>query len=308
MEIWFPGILLSAIASVVIVLILLRQKPGKVEKNLEIQVFNQRLEDIERQHKEGLISSNELAQAKTELGRKILNSDKKFQNSTIEQNLQSGRHTFILATIVFLTLVVGSQLIHNYLGSPGYSDQPIKKRIDVSQALKENRLSHDEYLNTLGDIAEEEKEFLDTIKRLEQVKSQSQEDYQNLLRILIQTSLVEEKLYLASQLYNHLVSFLGEKVSLDDLISQVELMIYSAQLYVSPETEIVILDILDRDPKNLQARFYLGLMYEQVARPDLAFEIWSAILVDNTDSESPLVDYIKSNIGEIAQQAGINLL
>lgn len=307
MEIWFPGILLSAIASGVIVFILYRHNPDKTESNFEIRVYGKQLEELKQQFEEGLISSNELTQAKSELGRKILQSDKQFQKSQITNESQLDGYKLILSAIVVLTLIVGSQLIHNYLGSPGYSDQPINKRVETAKNLKDNRLSQVEYLKSLGGIETDEREFFDTIERLEQVNSQNAVDYQNVLRILIQASLAEDKLFLASQLNNHLVSILGDEATLDDLIYQVEIMIYSTQLYVSPEAEIVILDILDRDPQNLEARFYLGLMYEQVARPDFTFEIWSEILVDNSDTESPLLDYIKSHIGGVAQRAGVNL-
>ena len=307
MEIWFPGILLSAIASGVIVFILYRHNPDKTESNFEIRVYGKQLEELKQQFEEGLISSNELTQAKSELGRKILQSDKQFQKSQITNESQLDGYKLILSAIVVLTLIVGSQLIHNYLGSPGYSDQPINKRVETAKNLKDNRLSQVEYLKSLGGIETDEREIFDTIERLEQVNSQNAVDYQNVLRILIQASLAEDKLFLASQLNNHLVSILGDEATLDDLIYQVEIMIYSTQLYVSPEAEIVILDILDRDPQNLEARFYLGLMYEQVARPDFTFEIWSEILVDNSDTESPLLDYIKSHIGGVAQRAGVNL-
>lgn len=307
MEIWFPGIILSAIASGIIVLILFKQRPGMAEGNLELQVYARQLDELEQMHREELIPTGELAQAKSELGRKILNSDKHFQNTEIAGVRQFDHRTFFLSIIIFFSLVVGSQLIHNFLGNPGYSDQPINKRIEVSQTIKDNRLSQSDYIRTLGNFEDEEQEFIDAIDRLNQVKPQNEKDYQELIRIFIQTSLAEGKVYLASQLYNQLISYMGEGVSLDDLITQVELMIYSSQLYVSPETELVIMAILERDPKNLDARFYLGLMYEQVARPDLTFEIWNDILVANNDDDSPLIDYIKSHIGEVAQKAGINL-
>ncbi len=298
---------MSAIASGVIVFILYRHNPDKTESNFEIRVYGKQLEELKQQFEEGLISSNELTQAKSELGRKILQSDKQFQKSQITNESQLDGYKLILSAIVVLTLIVGSQLIHNYLGSPGYSDQPINKRVETARNLKDNRLSQVEYLKSLGGIETDEREFFDTIERLERVNYQNAVDYQNVLRILIQASLAEDKLFLASQLNNHLVSILGDEATLDDLIYQVEIMIYSTQLYVSPEAEMVILDILDRDPQNLEARFYLGLMYEQVARPDFTFEIWSEILVDNSDTESPLLDYIKSHIGGVAQRAGVNL-
>ena len=307
MEIWLPGIILSAIASGIIVLILFKQRLGKAEGNLELQVYARQLDELEQMHREELIPSSELSQAKSELGRKILNSDKQFQNTEIADVRQFDRRTFFLSTIIFFSLIVGSQLIHNFLGNPGYGDQPINKRIEVSQTIKDNRLSQSDYIKTLGNFEDEEREFIDTIEQLNQVKSQNEEDYQDLIHVMIQTSLAEDKIHLASQLYNQLISYMGEGVSLDDLVTQVELMIYSSQLYVSPEAELAILAILERDPTNVNARFYLGLMYEQVARPDLTFEIWNDILITNADDNSPLIDYIKSHIGEIAQKAGINL-
>jgi len=307
MEIWLPGIILSAIASGIIVLILFKQRSGKAEGNLELQVYAKQLDELEQMHREELIPSSELSQAKSELGRKILDSDKQFQNTKITDVRQFDRRTFFLSIIIFLSLMIGSQLIHNFLGNPGYGDQPINKRIEVSQTLKDNRLSQSDYIKTLGNFEDEEREFIDTIERLNQAKSQNEKDYQDLFRIFIQTSLAEGKVHLASQLYNQLISYMGEVVSLDDLVTQVELMIYSSQLYVSPEAELAILAILERDPTNVNARFYLGLMYEQVARPDLTFEIWNDILVANNDDDSPLIDYIKSHIGEVAQKAGINL-
>ncbi|MCY3674485.1 MAG: c-type cytochrome biogenesis protein CcmI, partial [Rhodobacteraceae bacterium] len=269
MEIWLPGIILSAIASGIIVLILFKQRLGKAEGNLELQVYARQLDELEQMHREELIPSSELSQAKSELGRKILNSDKQFQNTEIADVRQFDRRTFFLSTIIFFSLIVGSQLIHNFLGNPGYGDQPINKRIEVSQTIKDNRLSQSDYIKTLGNFEDEEREFIDTIEQLNQVKSQNEEDYQDLIHVMIQTSLAEDKIHLASQLYNQLISYMGEGVSLDDLVTQVELMIYSSQLYVSPEAELAILAILERDPTNVNARFYLGLMYEQVARPDL---------------------------------------
>jgi len=307
MEIWLPGMIISAIASGIIVLILFKQRTGKAEGNLELQVYARQLEELEKMHREELLPSNELSQAKSELGRKILNSDRQFQNTRVADLKPVNIPTILLSTIMFFSLMIGSQLIHNFLGNPGYGDQPINKRIEASQFLKDNRLSQSDYIKTLGHFEDGEREFIDTIKQLNQAGAQNEKDYLDLIRNFIQTSLADGKVHLASLLYNQLISHMGAEVSLDDLVTQVELMIYSSQLYVSPEAELAILSILERDPTNVDARFYLGLMYQQVARPDLTFEIWNDILAANTNNDSPLIEYIKSHIGEVAQMAGINL-
>lgn len=307
MEIWYPGILFAVITTGFIVFLFYRFKPKKRETNPELHVYSQQLEEFERQQQAGMISSDELVHVKAELGRKILNSEKKFQNSIHVHESPLQEYKFLLSIIIVLTLVLGSQTIHNFLGAPGYGDQPYKTRIEASQTLKDNRLGQVDYLNSLADFKEEEIAFTETIKRLEAFKTLGEDEYQANLRLSIQASLAENKLFLTSQLYNQLILFLGEKASLKDLISNVEVMIYSAQLYVSPEAESMIIEILKRDPTHLEARFYLGLMYEQVLRPDLTFELWNTILVDNPDLQTPLMEYIKTHIGDVARKAGIDL-
>ena len=75
-----------------------------------------------------------------------------------------------------------------------------------------------------------------------------------------------------------LVKLLGEQVSTEDLYQLAELMVISLNGYVSPEAEALLRKVLSRDNDNGGALYYLGLMYANLDRPDLAFEIWRKLL------------------------------
>ena len=81
--------------------------------------------------------------------------------------------------------------------------------------------------------------------------------------------------------------------------------ILAAGGYVSPEAEAALASALERDPKNGTARFYMGLMWAQTGRPDLAFRFWRALLEEGPE-EAPWIPPIRAQIGMLAAAAGVD--
>ena len=63
--------------------------------------------------------------------------------------------------------------------------------------------------------------------------------------------------------------------------------------------------VLSEDNDNGGALYYLGLMYANLDRPDLAFEIWRKLLKKGPDN-APWVPLIREQIMEVAWRAGKN--
>ncbi len=82
-----------------------------------------------------------------------------------------------------------------------------------------------------------------------------------------------------------------------------DLLILAAGGYVSPEAEAALTRALSLDPRNGPARYYTGLLYAQTGRPDLAFRIWRALLVESTP-HAPWVGPITAQIERVAALAG----
>ena len=102
-----------------------------------------------------------------------------------------------------------------------------------------------------------------------------------------------------------LVKILGEQVLTEDLYQLAELMVISLNGYVSPEAAAVFRKVLAKDDDNGGALYYLGLMYANLDRPDLSFEIWRKLLNRGPD-DAPWVPLIRQQIMEVAWRAGKN--
>ena len=96
-----------------------------------------------------------------------------------------------------------------------------------------------------------------------------------------------------------------EQVLTEDLYQLAELMVISLNGYVSPEAEALFRKVLAKDNDNGGALYYLGLMYANLDRPDLSFEIWRKLLNRGPD-DAPWVPLIRQQIMEVAWRAGKN--
>lgn len=62
---------------------------------------------------------------------------------------------------------------------------------------------------------------------------------------------------------------------------------------------------LQRDPTNGLARYFSGLMFAQIGRPDRAFDLWEPLLRESPD-DAPWTMPIKDLLPEVAAAAGIS--
>ena len=102
-----------------------------------------------------------------------------------------------------------------------------------------------------------------------------------------------------------LVKLLGDQVLLEDLYQLAELMVISLNGYVSPEAEARFRKVFSQEEDKGGALYYLGLMYANLDRPDLSFEIWRKLLNRGPD-DAPWVPLIREQIMEVAWRAGKN--
>ena len=101
-----------------------------------------------------------------------------------------------------------------------------------------------------------------------------------------------------------MIGLLGEEVTGRHHIDHAEMMIFAAGGYVSPEAEAALERGLVMIPSDGTGRFYLGQMYAQQGRPDLALPLWANLLRESRP-DAPWVQPIQLQIGELARAAGV---
>ena len=101
-----------------------------------------------------------------------------------------------------------------------------------------------------------------------------------------------------------LIAAKAADASAEDHASLAELLIIAAGGYVSPEAEAELMAALQLDPANGTARYYAGLMFAQLGRPDRTYPLWYSLLAEGP-AEAPWMEPIKARIAEIAAAAGV---
>ncbi len=100
------------------------------------------------------------------------------------------------------------------------------------------------------------------------------------------------------------IALKGAEATAADHAAFGELMVAAAGGYVSPEAEAAFSEVLRRDPANGTALYYIGQMFAQTGRFDLAFRLWRPLL-DRSDPQDPWVAPIRAQIAEVADRAGV---
>jgi cytochrome c-type biogenesis protein CcmH len=99
------------------------------------------------------------------------------------------------------------------------------------------------------------------------------------------------------------IALRGDAASARDFTDLADMMVLSANGYVSPEAQGALEIALGKDPQNGVARYYGGLMMAQTGRPDVAFRMWDALLRESP-ADAPWVAPIRDQMEDMAYLAG----
>jgi len=274
------------------------------EENADLNFYKSQLSEIEKDILKGAVDVDEAEQLKVEISRRILKGK---SQSFIKFSPKSANSGLILAIVLGVFTILLSSGLYLSLGSLGYLDFSQKTRIKEAKILKETRPSQQEAWDALSQIKTintPEGEMGEIITKLRKISEDRPNDEKG-LRYLVRTEASLDNFENAAIAQMSLVKLLGEQVSIEDLYQLAELMVLSLNGYVSPEAESLFRKVLSKDSKNGGALYYLGLMYGNLDRPDLSFEIWRKLLGRGPD-DAPWIPLIREQILEVAWRAGQN--
>ena len=282
----------------------LKNNAVQKEENADLKFYKSQLSEIEKDIAKGAISPEEADQLKVEISRRIL---KNKNQSILKFSFQStnSRLKFAIILGVFISFLAFG--LYSSLGNFGYFDFSQKNRIEAAKLLKDTRPSQQEAWDALSDVKTintPEGEMGEIITKLRKISQERPNDIIG-LRYLIRTEASLNNFENAAVAQMSLVKLLGEQVLTEDLYQLAELMVISLNGYVSPEAEALFRKVLSQDDDNGGALYYLGLMYANLDRPDLSFEIWRKLLNRGPD-DAPWVPLIREQIMEVAWRAGKN--
>ena len=304
MTFWLFTIGLSSVIAGFFILVLRSGRAQQDGSASEVSFYKAQLADVERDAARGIIDPQDAQQMHAEIARRILRLDGLQSDAAdaapLKQHMISG-------LFLALALIGGSHLLYLHLGSASYPNLPQAERIERATQLLENRPSLAEYASSFAPQTQARQISEDYSSLVAELRSAIADNPSDLkgLRLLARVEAGLQNYSAASDIQSRVLSQLGAQATADDYLDYAELLILSVGGYVAPEAEIALRAALKQDPKNGGVLYYIGLMFNQNDRPDIAFKLWRDLLLKSPQN-APWIDPIRSQIQEVAFYAGVN--
>ena len=297
---WLIAVALTVVVGLTFVQAL-RKGTAASGQHPDLQVYRDQLAEVERDLTRGTLSADEAQRLRVEVSRRLLDADRAVSAETPYAAKGSLYTTFAVVALV----LGGSFWLYTSLGAAGYPDLPLSTRLALAEEAYVNRPSQTEAESAAKakGAATADAEFLTLMEKLRAAVASRPDDVTGLdLLARNETALGNYADALKAQ--THLVKVLGPKASPDQRLMVAQIMIAAAGGYVSPEAEDILLEVLKLDPENGMARYFSGLMFAQVGRPDRAFQLWEPLLAKGP-ADAPWAVPVRADIQAVADEAGI---
>ena len=268
----------------------------------DLRVYRDQLREVDRDHERGIIAPDDADRLRTEIGRKVLDADRRLRTEPAEP----GGGSRWAAVAVLAVLLAGAVALYLREGAPGMSDQPYRGRLAEAQARYDARPTQAaaEAAFTRPDrpAPQVDEEFRALIARLRDTVDRNPDDPQG-LRLLAINELRLGNFDAARAAQQRLLHIAGPEAGAEDLVRMAGMLIEAAGGLITAEAEDLLQRALTVDPDQPQARYLAGLLQIQNGRPDRAFPIWAQLLEQGPES-APWIAPIRDTMPELAWLAG----
>ncbi|MGR3511617.1 MAG: c-type cytochrome biogenesis protein CcmI [Paracoccaceae bacterium] len=304
MTFWIIAFLI-AVATALSILVALRAR-GDTQSGAasDLKVYRDQLDEVERDLARGVLTDAEAETVRTEVSRRLLDADKRAQAA----RASATGAVWPAAALIAVVLLGGGHGLYTRIGAPGYPDQPMAQRIAEINALAANRMGQAEAealaAQNLPPAPEPDARFLELMDDLREVLEDRPDDLRG-LALLAENEARLGNFAAAQEAQGRIIALKGDAVEPIDLIASIDMMVFAAGGYVSPEAEARINQLLAIAPENGAAQYYTGLTLAQNGRPDQALPIWRRLL-EQGPQNAPWVPIVRAEIVGIAAAAGVN--
>ena len=279
------------------------------EGGSEIGVYKAQLAELDRDVERGVLSSDEAERARTEIARRLLAADDagEIQTHSAPRGLTRG----VAAVMAVAVLGVGAGL-YSWLGavdwSGPYQDLPRAARLAASEEMRDARPSQAELEAQIGDFnAVDEstlpEDYRALVQQLRDVVPTRPDEVEG-WELLARHEAALGRYSASAEAQRQVVQLKGSTVTASDVVRLLDLMVAATAGSVSPEAERMALALLDQDPDNVAGKYYMGLLFAQTDRPDVAFRLWRQVV--DSGEEVQHVDLARNQIEEAAFRAGVD--
>ena len=303
MQEWLFWAAAAALTAGVAVIMLqgLRRGDAAANNSAALKVYRDQLAEVDRDLGRAVIAPAEAERLKTEISRRLLEADRSLQNAP----KPGGKGSMIPAALLIAAASAAALYGYLRLGAPGYGDLPLHTRLAMAEQLYANRPSQTEAeaAAPAPATAQADPAFLDLIAKLRSAVAQNPDDQQG-LTLLARNEAQLGNFIASRKAYEHLLDLKGDAATADDHAATAQSMIFAAGGKVTAEAERHLIRALELEPTHPLARYFVGLMFAEVDRPDRAFALWEPLLREGP-ADAPWMAPLADMLPGVAENAGI---
>lgn len=276
MVFWFIAALLTLGASLAVLLPLSsRAEADETDAAYDIQVYRDQLAEVDRDLARGTISASDAAEAKAEIGRRILRVDQVAKTKKGSARFRASR---LVAAAAVLFVPVFSWGVYAAVGSPDLPSEPLEARLSKPPAQS----SVDEL------VARAERQL--------RANPEDGKGWETIAPVYLRLDRFEQ----AETAFQQAIRLLGSNSSRE--LGLAEAMVGSARGQISEEAQAAYQRVLALDPQNARAQFRLATASLQAGRSDEAAASWNAML-QTLPQGSPWRDAAQQALASLQQSA-----
>jgi cytochrome c-type biogenesis protein CcmH len=315
MTLWLILTIMTSVAAVWLVVPLLRRSDRPLDETAgDIAVYEDQLQEVGRELRDGRIDAAEAETARTEIKRRILAAGQQLPAAV--PGLSGRERSFVIVSATAI-VAVGSAILYAVIGSPDLASTPRASRAAVepgeSGALPawhpalENAAAAD---RTSDGDGGEPPTGLPTVEemtgRLAARLARNPGDIGG-WRTLGWSYLNLGRFDEAANTYAKAIERDPGNAELRG--GRIEALIGAANGVVTPDARRAIGDLLRLDPKDARARYFAGLANEQEGDKAAALATWTELLNDagaNGQIDGSLASDLKSRVADLKRDMGID--
>jgi cytochrome c-type biogenesis protein CcmH len=303
------GFWISAGAMLAMVALVLLQglKTGPLAQGLavseDLTVYRDQLAEVERDLARGTLGPSDADRLRIEVQRRMLDADRMHSG----QQVMRPSANYAVASVVVVLALAGAAGLYWTLGAPGYPDVPLSDRMAFADAAYQHRLSQGAAEAAQPPYVQPADVDPDLAAMIDKLRTAVATRPDDLLghTLLAQNEAALGNFVAARTAQEVVVRLKGDAATAEDLSHLAFLMITASGGIVTPQAEQALIGCLRIDPRNGWARFYSGLMFAQIGRPDRTFGLWEPLLREGPQT-APWIAPIRDRIEAVASAAGIN--
>lgn len=298
---FWVAVLVLSVGVVAILLQALRKPDSSADPAAALKVYRDQLTEVDRDLARAVIAPAEAERLRTEVSRRLLEADRNLQATPgISRNGEIWP-----AALGLIVAAVAALYLYDRLGAPGYGDLPLTQRLALAdQSYRERPTQADaEAAAPATPAPQADAEFTALMEKLRAAVTAHPDDLQG-LALLAKNEAQLGNYIAARKAQEHLVTLIGDKATANDHAGLAQTMVFAAGGLVTPEAEKHLIRALELDPQNPLARYFSGLMFAEIGRPDRAFALWEPLLREGP-ADAPWIAPIRGMLQQTAEAAGI---